>query len=46
MGSRLTWTAQRELGAHVIGGVEAHKVVVAFLYTTHGVETLVFFYYM
>ena len=32
-GSRLTWTAQRELDAQVIRGVEAHKAVLAFLRT-------------
>ena len=33
-GSRLAWTAQRELAAQVIRGVEAHKAAATFLRTT------------
>ena len=32
-GSRLAWTAQRELAAHVIIGVESHKAAATFLRT-------------
>ena len=40
-GARLTWTAQKEHVAHVIRGVEAQKVVVAFLYYATGRESSV-----
>ncbi len=40
-GARLTWTAQKEHVAHVIRGVEAHKAVVAFLYSATRRESAV-----